>query len=244
MSAWAVVLAGVLLIPERACYVWIARAPEAFRRACATPVVARLGEPVAIVRKLFYGFKALQLAVFASWCYEYGGPALAVTDNARAISLGAALVVAGQILNLSAFYRLGLVGIFYGDRLGYTLPWCRAFPFSWLSHPQYVGAVFTIWGVFLAARFPHEDWPVLPALETVYYVASTWLENGGRRPQRAGPPVAACAGVAVGPGRPRSRVRGLRTLISPARHGETASRGKARRRRPPRARDARSGRAN
>jgi hypothetical protein len=127
MSAWAVVLAGVLLIPERACYVWIARAPEAFRRACATPVVARLGEPVAIVRKLFCAFKALQLSVFGGWCYLHGRGAPAVTDDPCALVIAVALIVGGQILNLSAFYRLGPVGVFYGDRLGYAIPWCREF---------------------------------------------------------------------------------------------------------------------
>jgi hypothetical protein len=41
--------------------------------------------------------------------------------------------------NLSVFYRLGAVGVFFRDRLGYEVPWCRAFPFSWVAHLQYVG---------------------------------------------------------------------------------------------------------
>jgi len=48
------------------------------------------------------------------------------------------------------------------------IPWCGAFPFSIVAHPQYVGTVLTIWGVFLILRFPHGDWLVLPALETLY----------------------------------------------------------------------------
>jgi methylene-fatty-acyl-phospholipid synthase len=75
------------------------------------------------------------------------------------------------------FYRLGAVGVFYGNRLGHTIPWCRTFPFSCLSHPQYVGTVLSIWGLFLAMRFPQPDWFVLPALETAYYVARAHLEQ-------------------------------------------------------------------
>jgi len=53
---------------------------------------------------------------------------------------------------------------------------CRAFPFSLLSHPQYVGTVLTIWGAFLLLRFPHDDWYALPVLETIYYTAGAWFE--------------------------------------------------------------------
>jgi phosphatidyl-N-methylethanolamine N-methyltransferase len=50
------------------------------------------------------------------------------------------------------------------------------FPYSVLSHPQYVGAVLTIWGLFLMLRFPAADWYLLPLLETVYYAAGSCLE--------------------------------------------------------------------
>jgi hypothetical protein len=46
-----------------------------------------------------------------------------------------------------------------------------------VAHPQYVGAVLTIWGVFLIVRFPHGDWLVLPALETVYYALGARFES-------------------------------------------------------------------
>ena len=59
------------------------------------------------------------------------------------------MVVVGQALNFGVFYRLGAIGVFFGDRLGHEVPWCRAFPFSWIAHPQYAGTVLTIWGLFL-----------------------------------------------------------------------------------------------
>jgi phosphatidyl-N-methylethanolamine N-methyltransferase len=173
--------AAAALSLERACYVWIARAPGAFRRWCARPVVSRFGEPIAIVRKLFYAFKVLQLSVFAGWCAMHAGESLVpATGDMAAQGIGGALIIAGQVLNWSVFFRLGAVGVFYGNRLGYEVPWSRAFPFSLFSHPQYVGTVLSIWGMFLVMRFPHADWSLLPTLETVYYIASTCLEERGR----------------------------------------------------------------
>ena len=69
------------------------------------------------------------------------------------------------------------VGAFYGERFGYEVPWCRKFPFSWFKHPQYTGALLSIWGFFLVMRFPHDDWYMLPALETVYYVLGAYFER-------------------------------------------------------------------
>jgi hypothetical protein len=174
--------AAAALSVERACYVWIARTPAAFRRWCARPLVGVLGAPIVIVRELFYGFKAVQLIVFVGWCYVHGEGSLAPSEHGLAVLGGGILILAGQMLNVSVFYRLGAVGVFYGDRLGYEVPWCRDFPFSVLSHPQYVGTVLSIWGFFLAMRFPHDDWLLLPALETAYYVVGTYLEERRRAP--------------------------------------------------------------
>lgn len=189
MTLAILLAAAAALSIERACYVWIARTPEAFRRWCAHPLVAGLGEPVVIVRELFYGFKAVQLAVFVGWCYLHGEGSLAPADHDVAVLGGGALILAGQALNVSVFYRLGAAGVFYGDRLGYEVPWCRDFPFSVLSHPQYVGTVLSIWGFFLALRFPSDDWILLPALETVYYAVGTHLEEAPSRQRREEPVV-------------------------------------------------------
>jgi hypothetical protein len=178
MILWLFLGAAAALTLERACYVWIARAPDAFRRWCAHPAVAWAGEPMVVLRRLFYGFKALQLSVFVVWCYVLEDRSLAPAALAGVpVGVGGVLIIVGQALNWSVFYRLGAVGVFYGDRLGHEVPWCREFPFSVLSHPQYVGAVVSIWGFFLLMRFPHDDWSVLPALETLYYVIGTSLEE-------------------------------------------------------------------
>lgn len=181
MSPWLLLVAAALVLSvERACYVWISRAPDLFRRWCARPLVACLGPPIVVVRLLFVVFKLAQGGVFLGWCAVLGdGPPPVILGPAAVV--GGALVLVGQGLSTLVFYRLGWVGIFFGDRLGYEVPWCRAFPFSVLSHPQYVGAVLTIWGIFLLARFPHDDWLLLPVLESILYVVGAYLEAAGPR---------------------------------------------------------------
>jgi methylene-fatty-acyl-phospholipid synthase len=169
------VAAAMLLSLERICYVWIWHAPNAFRAVCAA---VSPGEPVDRLRLLFYGFKLLQGAVFVGWCYVEGRGSLWPPDGGLAsLIVGATLIATGQILNVSVFYRLGSVGMFYGRRFGYPVPWCREFPFTLFEHPQYVGALLSIWGFFLVMRFPHDDWYVLPALETLYYAVGARLEQ-------------------------------------------------------------------
>lgn len=178
MRLWAFLLAALLLSLERLCYVWAWHLPESFRAFCARHAAAVLGEPVAALQKLFYGFKGLQLAVFIGWCYLHGGGAWAsLSENLLALTVGGASLLVGQLLNFSVFYRLGRVGVFYGNRFGYEIPWRREFPFSLLKHPQYVGAVLSIWGFFLATRFPYADWYALPILETAYYALGIRFEQ-------------------------------------------------------------------
>ena len=104
---------------------------------------------------MFYAFKALQITVFAAWCLVYGNGSLAPAHEGPIVLGGAAaLVVVGQILVIATYY-----------------------------HPQYVRTMLTIWGVFLALRFPHADWYALPAVETVYCAAATWVESPRRSAQ-------------------------------------------------------------
>ena len=177
MSLAALAAAAVLLAIERACYVAIGRASEAFLALCARWRLGRRGGPTAAVERLFYAFKALQFGVFIAWCYVHGGGfPLPAPNDPLVIAVALALAVAGQILVVATFYRLGRTGVFFGDQLGFAVPQCREFPFSLLAHPQYVGTVLTIWGGFLLVRFPHDDWYALPVLETIYYLGGMWLE--------------------------------------------------------------------
>jgi methylene-fatty-acyl-phospholipid synthase len=180
-DAWVFSAAAMALALERACYAWICQRPDAFRAVARSARGALDTDPTQWVLALFCAFKLIQLAVVAGWCLHFG----AITgwpDNRGTAAgvVGAALLLCGQTLNLSVFLRLGRVGVFYGDRLGHSPPWRDGFPFSLFEHPQYVGAVLSIWGLFAIARFPHNDWFALPVLETVYYTVGARLERAPR----------------------------------------------------------------
>jgi methylene-fatty-acyl-phospholipid synthase len=184
---WSLAAAAAILSLERLCYAAIFLAPDAFRRACQRAPLRWLGPPVTVVARLCYVSKVVQLAVFVGWCHRHGETSLSPASWDPVITLvGGSLIAAGQTLNLAVFYRLGTVGVFYGSRLGYEVPWCRAFPYSLFSHPQYVGALLTIWGLFVVMRFPHMDWYALPLVETAYYIVGAWIEVRGQ-PLPAGP---------------------------------------------------------
>ena len=108
------------------------------------------------------------------------------------------------------FAKLGATGVFYGNRFGHDVRWRYGFPFSWFRHPQYVGTVATIWGVFLALRWPDPDWIVLPLIETAYYVAGAWLEDDATPARRRAPDAARAAGAAAPPAGARPRRRPAR----------------------------------
>ncbi|KAJ9519887.1 hypothetical protein QJQ45_014615 [Haematococcus lacustris] len=62
----------------------------------------------------------------------------------------------GQALNVGIYKAIGKVGVYYGTRLGHTVPWVTGFPFSVVPHPQYVGSALSVWGVaaLLANQLP------------------------------------------------------------------------------------------
>lgn len=176
----ALLIAAALLSVERLAYVYVWRYPAAFRRICARTRIAE--NPVSGLERLFYGFKLIQIGVFTAWILGFSGGFPQLGDEPFAALVGGLLIVAGQALNFGAFWRLGRVGIFYGIRFGHEVPWCTRFPFSLVRHPQYVGTVLSIWGLFLACRFPHADWLLIPLLQTFYYCAGAFFESAGADP--------------------------------------------------------------
>jgi len=171
-------IAAVLLSLERVAYIWAWHYPDSFRKFCERDLRGLSDEPVTALKRLFYFFKTVQIAVFLAWCYLFGnGSLIFARESVAPMAVGVILVIAGQMLNIGAFYRLGTVGIFYGNRFGHELPWSDEFPFSLLSHPQYTGALISIWGFFIATCYPRPDWFLLPVLETVYYCLGALLEQ-------------------------------------------------------------------
>lgn len=178
MLVWASLIAAILLSFERICYAWVWHDPDKFRLFCSHHKIAMLGEPVDVLKNLFILFKVVQLSVFVGWCWVFGDGGIALpSGNPWSLAIGLSLIASGQVLNASVFYRLGKFGVFYGVKLGHHITWCNKFPFCYIRHPQYVGAVMSIWGFFLVMRFPHSDWIILPLIETVYYTLGAYVEN-------------------------------------------------------------------
>jgi len=176
VNALVVATAAALLAIERLAYVWIWYRPQQFASLCER----RGGEidPVEALQRLFRMFKVLQISVFLGWCVWWGQGELRFHQaEGLPLALGLAMVGLGQALNFAVFHRLGTAGVFYGVRFGHDIPWCSRFPFSVMENPQYVGAVLSIWGFFLIARFPEPDWLVLPMIETVYYALGARFEG-------------------------------------------------------------------
>jgi hypothetical protein len=168
-------ISAVVLSLERLAYAAIWRSPARFRRFCESWWPRT--RPVDVLARLFVGFKILQCLVFVGWWVAHGHGLRPAATQPEPVILGASILAGGQILNLAVFARLGQVGVFYGSRLGEVVPWRGGFPFSWFRHPQYVGTVLSIWGAFIAMRYPAPDWIVIPVLETLYYAAGAYVEK-------------------------------------------------------------------
>jgi methylene-fatty-acyl-phospholipid synthase len=178
MRAWLVCAAAALLSLERIAYVLVWRNPATFRGWSTRRAVATLGGPIELLVLLFVGFKVIQIAVFVGWHLAFGdGTLWPYSRDPKVVAAGALLIGLGQGLNVSVFKRLGKVGVFYGNKFGHPVSWCRRFPFTWFEHPQYIGTVLAIWGVFFAMRFPAPDWVFVPLLESIYYAAGARLER-------------------------------------------------------------------
>jgi len=174
----ALAVAAFLLALERLAYAAVWHAPERFEKLCSRWPLNRFKSTVDALQALFYLFKTVQLGVFVGWCTLFSGqfPPLPTAGTAAAV-VGVVLILTGQTLNATVFWRLGKTGVFYGNKLGHDLPWIEGLPFSLVPHPQYVGTAVSIWGFFLIMRFPNADWLALPLLQTIYYTMGARMER-------------------------------------------------------------------
>jgi len=118
------------------------------------------GQEPEFILSAVSAFKVVQVAVFGSWYYLHFGFNLPPAQPSPQVALVSLVVFAvGQILNLSVWYQIGKDGVCYGVKYGRTIPWCTSFPYNVLSHPQYTGAILTVWGIFgLLAQSAPNDW--------------------------------------------------------------------------------------
>jgi hypothetical protein len=58
------------------------------------------------------------------------------------------IIIFGQILNCSVYYKLGLTGVYYGNKLGYPTKWIVGFPYNFCNNPQYIGSIMSYIGLY------------------------------------------------------------------------------------------------
>jgi hypothetical protein len=131
------------------CYAWIWYHPKEWTALCGKR------DPVAVFATLCPCCKFVQMCLGFLWLDTVcsGGLTVALPAMFSAMPFGnylvfAASVAAGQSLNGAVYAQIGDAGVYYGFKLGKTVPWCYGFPFNTgLRHPQYDGAVIGFWGV-------------------------------------------------------------------------------------------------
>lgn len=90
--------------------------------------------------------------------------------------IGYLLVGMGMHLNVFAYYRLGIHGIYYGDYFGVLCKeMCTSFPFSVLENPLYVGSTLMFLGSSILYRSPAGIF--LTIIAWIMYKFASVLEN-------------------------------------------------------------------
>jgi methylene-fatty-acyl-phospholipid synthase len=90
--------------------------------------------------------------------------------------LGIVLVVAGFILVIITFYRMGMRGMYFGDHFGFFFKEkINAFPFSHLDNPQYIGTTAFFLGC--ALYYHSAAGAIITALTYVLYMVLNVVES-------------------------------------------------------------------
>ncbi|EFN59374.1 hypothetical protein CHLNCDRAFT_137846 [Chlorella variabilis] len=134
---------------------------------------------VEVFETLAWALKGVQFLSVAYWWLLRKPAGVDVTAvPPLAWPLGIALFAFGQWLNVGIFQAIGHPGVYYGFKLGHTIPWASGFPFNVVSHPQYVGSVASILGaaVLVWSQAP-AGLGLLVCYWTLLYVATAFQED-------------------------------------------------------------------
>ena len=85
------------------------------------------------------------------------------------------IIMVGQLLNFSVYYTLGLEGVYYGSLYNKNLPIIHGWPFNVCKDPQYVGAVLTLYGIFLF--FPYFEIFVNTVYGILWFITTAYIEK-------------------------------------------------------------------
>ena len=142
-------------------------------------------DPVDALAKLAVALRTVQTTMVALFAHKHteGGFVGVLRSTHPLLGLAALAVFAfGQALNAGIYHAIGKNGVYYGVKLGKTIPWATGFPFNVCGHPQYVGCVLTLWGAFAPAIANGPAWlALLPGLWSLFYVFSGIVESDGSK---------------------------------------------------------------
>ncbi|OLQ06672.1 Solute carrier family 35 member F3 [Symbiodinium microadriaticum] len=148
-ASWWLCLLGVSTNYLMHGFIW--NYSKRFAALCDKPPLKLLGShPVDVFASLEVVAKLVQAGSVGMFLGPSGRSALweaARTAPAWCWAVFAGLLAAGQALNAATYNAIGNAGVYYGFKLGRTVPWCHGFPFNTgLRHPQYLGVVLTLFG--------------------------------------------------------------------------------------------------
>jgi len=183
--AWVLAVIGIAMLYAMHGFIW--NFPERFTALSRSAPFSLLGaHPWKVFAKLEMFGKVWQFGCIALYLGEAGRAAVLTALASTpwfVFVLSALYVAAGQTLNVAMYTSIGDAGVYYGFKLGATVPWCTGFPFNvQLRHPQYVGVVLTFWAmafVLLTEELGKLGMPqMMMAWAAMYFVMSTMEQVG------------------------------------------------------------------
>ena len=184
---WWLLVASLSLLYWLHAYIW--HYPKAFSDRCARAPLALLAPtPVKVFGRLEIVGKVQQItSLVLYWgvgATRRGFEGLAEPSRVAHSLCGVALIAAGQALNGAVYKAIGEAGVYYGFKLGETVPWCTGFPFSLgLRHPQYVGVALTLIGIAVAfapdASFVADGMLHAFLVWASFYIVMSRMESSG-----------------------------------------------------------------
>lgn len=106
-----------------------------------------VGRPTEVLHLFLLSQKCLQCCAIFWFGWRHRAEFVLRSDvTTSEIWTGIGAICVGQVLNLSVYRAIGRKGVYYGAQFGHDLPFVTTFPYNWMTHPQYLGALLTWYG--------------------------------------------------------------------------------------------------
>ena len=117
--------------------------------------------------KISVGLRTIQFITMAAMMYNYS---IQLTYFKSKLLV----IIAGQLLNMSVYHKLGLEGVYYGSRFK-KLPMVTSFPYNMVNNPQYIGCILTQYGIVLF--YPYNEMAIITTYSIMWYMATIQIEK-------------------------------------------------------------------